>query len=52
MPVYTYTTIDDPLDTGTTTAFGIAINNMGQIVGQYTDASNHLPVEARVAGCA
>src|SRR5262249_20920910 len=37
MPVYTYTTIDDPLDTGTTAPFGIAINNMGQIVGNYTD---------------
>jgi probable HAF family extracellular repeat protein len=37
MPVYTYTTIDDPLaigGTGGTQAFGI--NDFGQIVGEYT----------------
>ena len=36
MPVYTYTTIDDPLGTFTD-AFGI--NDMGQIVGEYFDPS-------------
>jgi len=40
MPVYTYTTIDDPLDTGTMATFGgLAINNSGQIVGNYTDSN-------------
>ena len=34
MPVYTYTTLDDPFATGTTSAFGI--NDSGQIVGQYS----------------
>ncbi len=35
MPVYTYTTLDDPLATTTlgTEAFGI--NDSGQIVGRY-----------------
>ena len=37
MPVYTYTTIDDPL--GTSVAFGI--NDAGQVVGGYSDATNH-----------
>jgi len=40
MPVYTYTTIDDPLDIGRTEPIGIAINNMGQIVGNYVDIKN------------
>src|SRR5262245_8282024 len=44
MPVYTYTTIDDPLDTGTMEPIGIAINNMGQIVGNYTDSKNGISV--------
>src|SRR5437764_13238642 len=39
MPVYTYTTLDDPSANNNTQAFGI--NASGQIVGQYTDASNH-----------
>ena len=38
MPVYNYTTRDDPLDTGTMLPLGgLAINNSGQIVGNYTD---------------
>src|SRR5262245_55108535 len=37
MPVYTYTTIDDPLATDGTSASGI--NDMGQIVGAYRDGS-------------
>jgi hypothetical protein len=36
----TYTTLDDPLATNGTIAAGI--NASGQIVGQYTDASNHI----------
>src|SRR5262249_41823721 len=40
MPVYNYTTIDDPLDTGTMLPLGgLAINNSGQIVGNYTDSN-------------
>jgi probable HAF family extracellular repeat protein len=37
MPVYTFTTLDDP--SGGTEAYGI--NDFGQIVGLYFDASNH-----------
>src|SRR2546429_29484 len=37
MPVYTYTSLDDPLATGGTQAFGI--NDFGQIVGSYVNAS-------------
>ena len=37
MPVYTYTTIDDPLATANTHANGI--NDNGQIVGSYTNNS-------------
>jgi probable HAF family extracellular repeat protein len=37
MPVYTYTTIDDPSATKGTTANDI--NNEGQIVGSYNNAS-------------
>ncbi len=33
MPVYTYTTLNDPLATGGTNAYGI--NDLGQIVGEY-----------------
>ena len=39
MPVYTYTTLDDPSANNNTQAFGI--NASGQIVGEYIDASNH-----------
>jgi probable HAF family extracellular repeat protein len=38
MPVYTFTTLDDPSAVGATHALGI--NSTGQIVGYYTDASN------------
>jgi probable HAF family extracellular repeat protein len=38
MPVYTYTTIDDPLATQGEDA--ICINDNGQIVGDYIDASS------------
>ena len=34
MPVYTYTTLDDPLANNNTQAFGI--NASGQIVGTYS----------------
>ena len=37
MPINIFTTIDDPLATTRTIAFGI--NDAGQIVGTYTDAS-------------
>src|SRR6476659_107826 len=40
MTVYTYTTIDDPSATNGTYAFGI--NDLGQIVGYYTDLSNYV----------
>src|SRR6266404_4769408 len=36
MPVYTYTTIDDPFGTVGTQAYGI--NSAGQIVGYYADS--------------
>jgi len=36
MPVYNYTTLDDPL-AGGTEAWGI--NDIGQIVGEYVDGS-------------
>jgi probable HAF family extracellular repeat protein len=39
MPVYTYTTLDDPSANNFTQAYGI--NASGQIVGEYIDASNH-----------
>jgi probable HAF family extracellular repeat protein len=40
MPVYTYTTLDDPLAAGQTLATGIS--SSGLIVGYYHDASgNH-----------
>jgi uncharacterized membrane protein len=38
MPVYTFTTLDDPLGTGGTGASGI--NTAGQIIGGYSDGSN------------
>jgi probable HAF family extracellular repeat protein len=37
MPVYNYTTLDDPLATGTTEAWGV--NDIDQIVGRYIDAT-------------
>jgi hypothetical protein len=40
MPVYTYTTLDDPKATGSSEAFGI--NNAGQIVGGYDFAHGFL----------
>ena len=36
--VYSYTTIDDPLGVYGTSVFGI--NNLGQVVGTYTDAND------------
>ncbi|HET7019153.1 MAG TPA: hypothetical protein VFI58_00380 [Xanthobacteraceae bacterium] len=39
MPVYTYTTIEGPLVT--TDLIGGGINDNGQIVGTYFDATNH-----------
>jgi len=41
MPIYTYTTLDDPLATNGTVAYGI--NGTGQIVGTYNDASSQHP---------
>jgi probable HAF family extracellular repeat protein len=38
MPLYTYTTIDDPLGTG---GAAVGINDAGQVVGGYIDATNH-----------
>ena len=38
MPVYTYTTLDDPSTLGATT-FANDINNAGQIVGDYRNNS-------------
>ena len=36
MPIYKYTTLDDPLaTTGTLGAKAFGINNAGQIVGEY-----------------
>ena|SRR5262252_2117833 len=40
MPIYTYTTLDDPNVANTTRAFGI--NDHGQIVGSYNTADHHL----------
>ena len=40
MPIYTYTTLDDPNTANNTHAFGI--NDHGQIVGSYTTADHHL----------
>lgn len=39
MPVYTYTTLDDPSAVGGAT-HALGINSTGQIVGYYTDAIN------------
>jgi probable HAF family extracellular repeat protein len=38
MPVYNYTTLDDPFQVGFTTG-AMGINDAGQIVGGYTNAS-------------
>jgi len=40
MPIYTYTTLDDPNVANSTRAFGI--NDHGQIVGSYTTADHKL----------
>src|SRR5438105_7723381 len=40
MPVYTYTTLDDPLASGPSTVAD-GINGSGQIVGGYGDSSFH-----------
>src|SRR5438128_12524310 len=39
MPVYTYTTFDDPLNTSGDGTLASGINDTGQIVGTYADAS-------------
>jgi uncharacterized membrane protein len=39
MPIYTYTTLDDPLATNGTVAWGI--NGTGQIVGTYNPDATH-----------
>jgi probable HAF family extracellular repeat protein len=39
MPVYTYTTFDDPLASGGDGTHAAGINDTGQIVGTYDDAS-------------
>jgi L-alanine-DL-glutamate epimerase-like enolase superfamily enzyme len=38
MPVYTYNTLDDPFASANTTVAS-GINDLGQIIGYYTDAS-------------
>jgi len=40
MPIYTYTTLDDPSAAGGISPQGI--NDTGQIVGQYADASGKI----------
>jgi probable HAF family extracellular repeat protein len=49
MPVYTYTTLDDPSANNNTQAYGI--NASGQIVGEYIDASNHIHGFLYSSGC-
>ncbi|HYZ44075.1 MAG TPA: hypothetical protein VE667_04400, partial [Xanthobacteraceae bacterium] len=39
MPIYKYTTLDDPLATGTAGTNAYDINNAGQIVGEYVDSA-------------
>src|SRR5260221_3487100 len=39
MPVYTYATFDDPLNTSGDGTLASGINDTGQIVGTYADAS-------------
>jgi hypothetical protein len=39
MPIYTYTTFDDPSGTNT---FPLGMNDAGQIVGGYTSADSSL----------
>jgi hypothetical protein len=47
MPIHTYTTIDDPLATNGTDAFGI--NDNGQIVGQYLTGKSTTALSIAVA---
>src|SRR5512133_1513266 len=39
MPIYKYTTLDDPLASGSLGTNAVGINNAGQIVGEYSDGS-------------
>jgi probable HAF family extracellular repeat protein len=39
MPIYKYATLDDPLATSATGTNAVGINNAGQVVGEYSDAS-------------
>ena len=39
MPVYTYTTFDNPLNTSGDGTLASGMNDTGQIVGTYADAS-------------
>src|SRR5215831_3437398 len=39
MPVYTYTTFDDPLNTSGDGTLASGINDTGEIVGTYADAN-------------
>ena len=43
MPVYTYTTFDDPLASGGDGTHAAGINDTGQIVGTYDDAKKTYP---------
>ena len=39
MPIYKYTTLDEPLASGGIGTNAVGINNAGQIVGEYSDGS-------------
>lgn len=39
MPIYKYTTLDDPFANGGIGTHAVGINNAGQIVGEYSDGS-------------
>jgi hypothetical protein len=39
MPIYKYTTLDDPFASGGIGTNAIGINNAGQIVGEYSDGA-------------
>jgi hypothetical protein len=39
IPIYKYTTLDDPLASGRLGTHAVGINNAGQIVGEYSDAA-------------